>query len=106
VRVAAKPRCAVLFLMVLTLGVSLGLPADDILETVKDESKALPPESIPLISIVVPLVAARTTRAVLSSLHLKYSAPSMFAPAHVRDTDTSRPTDRGTSLALLCTLLC
>ena len=105
-RVAAKPRCAVLFLMVLTLGVSLGLPAEDVLEEVYDESEALPSESIPLISIVVPLVDARTTRAALSSLHLKHSAPSMFAPAHVRDTDTSRPTDRGTSLALLCTLLC
>jgi hypothetical protein len=105
-RVAAKPRCAVVFLMVLTLGVSLGLPAEDVLETVCDESEALPFESIPLISIVTPLVAARTTRAVLSSLHLRHSAPSMFAPAQVPDTDTSRPTDRGTSLALLCTLLC
>ena len=105
-RVAAKLRCAVLALMVLTLGVPLSLPAEDVLETVSEESEALPSESILLISIVAPLVAARTTRAVLSSLRLKHSAPPMFVPAHVRNTDTSRATDRGTSLALLCTLLC
>jgi hypothetical protein len=103
-RVAAKPRCAVVFLMVLTLGVSLGLPAEDVLETVYDESEALPSESIPLFSIVAPLVAARTTPAVPSSLHL--GAPSLFAPARVRETDANRATDTRISLALLCTLLC
>jgi hypothetical protein len=104
--VAAKPRCAVVFLMVLALGVSLGLPAEDVLDAVYDESETLPCEVIPLFSIVVPLVAARTTLAVLSSLHHKLGAAPLFTPARVRDNEAKGATDPQISLALLCTLLC
>jgi hypothetical protein len=104
--IAAKPRCAVVFLMILTMGVSLGLPAEDVLETVYDESEAFPSEGIPLFSIVMPLAAARTTRAVLSSLHPGLGTPSLFEPARVRDINANRPTGTRISLALLCTQLC
>jgi hypothetical protein len=105
-RVAAKPRCAVVLLMVLTLGVSVGLPAEDVLETYYDESETLPYEVLPLILIVVPLADARTPRAVLSSLHLKHGAPSLCAAARVRNADAHQYADGRVSLALRCTLLC
>ena len=104
---ATKPRFVVLFLMILTVCLSLGLPAEDVLEAVYDESEALPYEFMPLFSIAVPLVAAKTAQAPLSSLHLKPDAPSPFPPASVRDTDANRSADaRISSSALLCTLLC
>jgi hypothetical protein len=90
--------------VLLGFGASLAFPAEDVPETAYDESEGLPYEGTPLFSIVVLLVAARTTQAVPSSLHL--GAPSLFAPARVRDTDANRATDTRISLALLCTLLC
>jgi hypothetical protein len=105
--IVAKPHCAVVFLMVLTLGVSLGLPAEDVLDAVYDESEALPYECVSLLPIATPLRAARTTQAVPNSLHHKLGAPSPFSSARVRDNAANRPTDtRIISLALLCTLLC
>jgi len=104
--VATKPRFAVVFLMTLTVCLSLGLPAEDVLDAVYDESEALPYEVIPLFSIAVRPVAARTAQTPLSSLHLKFGAPSPFLPARVRDTDANRSADARISLALLCTLLC
>jgi len=51
---AVKLRFAVVFLMLLSLGVCLGLPAEDVLDASFDESEALPYETTPLFSIVVP----------------------------------------------------
>lgn len=42
---AAKSRFALIFLTILTLGVSLGLPAEDVLDAVYDESETLPFET-------------------------------------------------------------
>ena len=105
-RVTTKPRFVVLFLMILTVCLSLGLLAEDVLEAVYDESEALPYEANPLFSIIVPPVAARTAQAPLSSLHLKPDAPSPFPPARVRDTDANRSADARISLAVVCALLC
>ena len=96
----------VIFFVLLGFSVSLCVPAEDVLDTAYDESEVLPYEGTPLFSIVLPLVATRTTRAVLSSLHLKHGAPSLFAPARVRDADAHQSADARVSLALLCTLLC
>jgi hypothetical protein len=104
--VAAKPRCAVVFLMVLALGVSLGLPAEDVLDAVYDESETLPCEVVSLFSIAVPMVDARTTLAVLSSLHHKLGAALLFTSARVRDTDADRSVDQRALSALLCNLRC
>lgn len=102
-----RRRSSILILVVLLgFGVSLGVPAEDVLETAYDESKVLPYEGTPLFSIVLPLVAARTTRAVLSFLHLKHGAPSLFPSARVRDADAHRPVDARVSLEILCSLLC
>ena len=104
--VATKPRFAIVFLMILTLGLSLGSPAEDLPETGYDESETMPYESTPSTSIVVPPVDAQTTEKVLSSSHLKPGAPSLFAAARVRDTYANRSADARPSLTLLCTLLC
>jgi len=104
--VAAKPRCAVVFLMVLTLGVSLGLPAEDVLDAVYDESEAAPYEVLPPVSIAVSRLSARTTQATPNSLDQKPSVPCRFSSACARDTDAHQPAGVGISLALLCTLLC
>jgi hypothetical protein len=103
---ATKPRLAAVFLMILTLGVSLSLPAEDVLDTVCDESEALACEVIPLFSIMVGQVAARTTQAPLNSFLPKLGAPSKVAPACVRNSDASRSADARALSAQLCILLC
>jgi hypothetical protein len=104
--VAAKPRCAVVFRMILTLGLSLGLPAEDVLDAVYDESEALPYEGTPSFSIVLSPVATRKTQAPLGSLHPKPGAPSRFAAAGVRVNDAHRSGDALTLSGQCCILRC
>jgi hypothetical protein len=61
-----KPRCVLILFVLLGFCVSLGFPADDVLETDYDESEALPYENTPLFSIVVPQASARVAKADLS----------------------------------------
>jgi hypothetical protein len=103
---AAQPRFAVVLLMILTLGMSLGLSAEDVLDAVYDESEPLPCEGTPLFSIVLPPAAARATQASLSFSHPEPGARLLLVRAPVRDTDANRSADAGVSLAVLCTLLC
>jgi len=99
-------RSAIVFLAILTMGLSLSVLPEDVAETAFDESETQPYESNPLLSILVRPMAARTTKAPLSSLHPRFGAPSLFAPGRVSDTDAKRATNKRVSLALLCTLLC
>jgi hypothetical protein len=78
---AAKPRCAVVFLMILTLGVSLGLPAEDVLDAVYDESEATPLESTPLFSSDALRQSAQAPKAALKS-------DSQFLAALARHDET------------------
>jgi hypothetical protein len=103
---AAQPRFAVVLLMILTLGLSLGLPAEDVLDAVYDESEALPCEDAPSFSMTLSPVDARTTQSPLSSLHPKPRPLLLHARARVRDNEIHRFADVRASLALLCTLLC
>ena len=58
---AAKQRhCAVVFLMMFALGLSLGLIAEDVLEVAYDESEAVPYETTPSFSIVARPVSPST----------------------------------------------
>ena len=106
VSVATKTRFAIVFLMILALGLPLGFPAEDIPETAYDESEALPYEGTPLFSIELPPVAARKTEKVLSSLNPESGVPSLFAAARVHDTGAHPFAAARTSLKLLCTLRC
>lgn len=103
---ATKPHFAVVLLMILTLGGSLGLPAEGVLNAVYDESEALPCEGTPLFSIVVSPGAPRFTPAPLSSLTPKPGDPLVFVGKRSRDSDAHQSADAGALLALLCTLLC
>jgi hypothetical protein len=104
--VPARPSCAVVFLMFLTLGVSLGLPAEDVMDALYDESEAAPSEVIPLGSNSSSPLSTTTTHATPNSLHHKLGLPSRFSSARVSGTDADQSADARVSLALLCTLLC
>jgi hypothetical protein len=54
-----KLGSAIVFSVILTFGLSLAVPAEDVPETSFDESESLPYESTPLFSIVVVQVATR-----------------------------------------------
>ncbi len=104
--IVAKSHFALVFLMLLGVGVSLSFPAEDVLDSVYDESESVPYEVTPLFSIMGSPVAAQEIQAPLSSLHLKFGGPSLFSPSPVRETEANRSAHARTSLALLCTLLC
>jgi hypothetical protein len=104
--IVAKPHRAFVFLMVLTLGVSLGLPAEDVLDAVYDESEAVPYEVIPLHSISSSPLSAGSTQAAPNSLRQTVGVPFRLSSAGVRASDAHQPTETRISLALLCTLLC
>ena len=104
--VVAKPHLTFLFLMVLTLGVSLGLPAEDVLDAIYDESEAVPFEVITQASIVVSPLSAKKTQALQNSLDQKLAVSSRFSSVPVSDTEAKGATDTPISLSLLCTLLC
>ncbi len=104
--IAIKTRFAIVFLMILALGLPLGFPAEDVPETAYDESEALPYEGAPLFWSVVVQVATGTTQDVLSFSHLKPGAPSLRATVGVHDTGTHQSAPARTSLTLLCTLRC
>jgi hypothetical protein len=104
--VATKPRFAAVFMMILAVCLSLGLPAEDVLDAVYDESEALPFEGVPLFSIAVRPMAAWTMQAPLSSLRFKLVAPSPITSLHVAVAEAHRSADTLISLALICILLC
>ena len=100
-----KPWSVLIIFVLLAFGVSLAVPAEDVPETAYDESEALPFEGVPLFSIPLQQVAART-QVPVSSGHLKLITPSPFTPAHVRDTSADRSVDQRALSALLCNLRC
>ncbi len=101
-----QPCFSLIIFVLLGFGVSLGFPAEDVLETAYDESEGPPCEVAPLFSIVGPQTSAQTTQVVPRSSHTRVGASSLFPPARVYDSHTNRPARVRTSLALRCTLLC
>ena len=64
--ITAKPRFAIVFLMLLGMGLSLSFPAEDVLDAIYNESEAVPYEGAPQFSIDAPLRSARMAKAELS----------------------------------------
>jgi hypothetical protein len=62
-----RPRSAIVFLMILTIGLSLAVLPEDVAETAFDESEALPYESTASFSSYVWQRSARTSQSVLES---------------------------------------
>ncbi len=61
--VATRPRCTIVFLMILALGASLGLPAEDVLDVVYDELEPLPYEALLGFSFALPQILAAIAKA-------------------------------------------
>ncbi len=104
--IVAKPHCTVVFLMVLTLGLCLGLPAEDVLDAVCDESESVPSEVIPVPSRMVPTVADTRIQSLLRPSHPELNVRLLAVRARVRNVDANRPADAESRLALLCAFLC
>jgi hypothetical protein len=101
-----KPRFALLFFVVLVLGLSLTVPAADLTETAYDESDALPYEGTPLISDVMTQAAASATEVERDALRRQLAAPFRVALRRSKGTDVRRSAEAPVALALLCTFLC
>jgi hypothetical protein len=101
-----KPRLPLILFVLLFLGLSLAVPAEDLTETAYDESEAQPCESTPLISNVTPqATAANPTVPIAQSRQL--ASPTQVTATRINVTDAHRPAEAQVALvALLCTLLC
>src|ERR1019366_771632 len=75
VGVMRKPRFALILFVLLVFGLTLAVPAEDVLETTYDESETQPYEAIPLLSIASPLTASGMTQAVLNDARLRSDTP-------------------------------
>jgi|SRR5450755_5042950 hypothetical protein len=103
---AAKPRCSVVLLMALTIFLSLGLPAEDVLDAVYDECEALPCEAIPLFSTAGSVILSQTTPAIPRGLNLEPVGEPLVGRQHSPGPDTSCSAGTRPLFALLCILLC
>ena len=99
-----KSRSALLFFVLLVLGVSWAIPAEDVLDTAYDESEALPYEGTSLITDVISQAPA-TIQAVRHTLRFQ-AHPSLVPAMRVNGTEAQRSADAPVALALLCTLRC
>lgn len=94
--------CFILVLFVFFgFGVSRAVSAEDVPETMYDESEGLPYESTPLFPIV-PLAVARKLQSLLSAFRLEVGVPSPFKHRRVNDTDAHPSAGARVSLVLLC----
>ena len=101
-----KLGSALLFFVLLVLGLSLMAPAEDLPETAYDESEPLPYESNPLISSLMPQAAASATAAERSAPLYQPAASFRITATRINGIAVHRPAEAGLALALLCTLLC
>jgi hypothetical protein len=101
-----KPRFALILFVLLVFGLTLAVPAEDVLETTYDESETQPYEAIPLLSIASPLTASGMTQAVLNDARLRSDTPFRSAVTTSNDMGQHPTAEARIALAMLCTLLC
>jgi len=99
-----RPRPPLVLFVLLFLGLSLAVPAEDLMETAYDESEAQPCESTPLIPNVI--AQATATPRVRIAQGRKLANPTQVIATHINLIDAHRPAAAQGALALLCTLLC
>ena len=92
--------------MLLVLGLSLAVPAEDLPETAYAESEAAPYASTSLFSNLISQAAASATGPAGSAIRLRSGIPFRFAVTRNTGTDRHRSAEERVALALLCTLLC
>jgi hypothetical protein len=71
-----KLRCAALLLTIVALGVSLGLPAEDVLDVVYDESEPMPYQAAIGFSVVLPQTFASIANTISHSPVLSGGPPT------------------------------
>jgi hypothetical protein len=95
-----------ILLVLMSFGLSLAVPAEDVPETSYDESEALPYESTPVFSIVVARAVVSETRDARSALYLESGAVSSSTNVGINGKDAAGSPQGRDALALLCTLRC
>jgi len=100
-----KSRPPLVVFVLLFLGLSLAVSAEDPMETAYDESEAQPRESTPLISNVTPQ-APSATPTVRIAHGRQLANPTQVTATRINVTDAHRSAEAQVALALLCTLLC
>lgn len=101
-----KAVLSFLFFVLLVLGLSLILPAEDFLDTAYGESEVLPYEETPLISVLVLRQAATSTTQAVSSLRGGPATPIGITARRANSTSADRCAGARVVLAFVCTLLC
>ena len=97
------PRVVLILLVLMSFGLSLMVPAEDVTATPYDESEALPYESTPVFSIVVARAVSAETR---DALYLGSGALFLSTTARINGKDAAASPQVRDALALLCTLRC
>ncbi len=101
-----KLGSALLFFVLLVLGLSLIALTEDLPETAYDESEPLPYDSDPSISNLMPQEAASATQAERVARCRQLAAPFRDTARRINVTAVHHPAEARVALALLCTLLC
>ena len=91
--------------VLLSFGVSFGIPAENAPETEYDESETLPYESAVPFSVLTPLGGCRDSSSAAEVLAPKLRNASLFTLAGFRDTTRPPCCKARVDLALFCTLL-
>ena len=94
-----------LFVVLLVMGLSLAVPAEDLAETAYDESEALPYESAPQISDTMLQPTASAAEAMPGARRRELATPSQGMAMPIDGADAHRFAQAQGTLALLCTLL-
>ena len=101
-----KLRSTFALLAFLFLGLSLVVPAEDLVETSYDESETQPCERAPLISDLLLSAAASATEQYELPTGRQSASPCRATATRTDETDGHRSAQARVVLALLCTLLC
>jgi len=106
-----KTHSCLVFLMILVLGLSPALPAEDLPGTAYDESETLPFESSLPISKLIARISSATqtamseTHAVRNATNPQVSTPILLSARPISRTDSPRFTEARSLLAHACTFL-
>lgn len=99
-------RFANFVLLLLMLGLSCSVSAQDLPETAYDESEGQPCEIAPLISEAMPQADEPASQATRSPVYSQSAGASRAVALRIHATEAHRSTEALADLALLCTLRC
>lgn len=100
------PLSTIVFLVVLTLGLSLAVLPEDVAETAFDESETMPFEGAPLFSLVTPRAMAPGRQDARRAIGYRSCALSQLSSLHLNDDGVVQSGQARSALALCCALRC